>query len=66
MTGEMLARELIRIRPDIPVILCTGYSEIPSEGKPGALGVRKVLRKPVVTREMARTIRRVLEKSEAK
>jgi len=35
MTGEMLVKELMHIWPDIPVILCTGYSEIPSEEKPG-------------------------------
>ena len=63
MTGEMLVKELMHIRPDIPVILCTGYSEIPSEEKPGALGIREVLRKPVVNRELAQAIRRVLDKS---
>ena len=63
MTGETLAKELTQIRPDIPVILCTGYSEIPSERKLGASAVRDVVRKPIIVREMANSIRRVLEKS---
>jgi two-component system cell cycle sensor histidine kinase/response regulator CckA len=62
MTGETLAKELTQIRPDIPVILCTGYSEMPSESKLGASAIRDVVRKPIVVREMANTIRRVLEK----
>ena len=65
MTGEMLAKEITGIKPDTPVILCTGYSEILSEGKLGASGIREVLRKPIITREMAKTIRRVLDKSNA-
>jgi len=66
MTGETLAKELTQIRPDIPVILCTGYSEIPSESKLGASAIRDVVRKPIIVREMANTIRRVLDKSEGK
>jgi PAS domain S-box-containing protein len=66
MAGETLAKELTQIRPDTPVILCTGYSEIRSEQKLTALGIREVLRKPIIVREMANTIRRVLDKSEGK
>ena len=66
MTGETLAKELTQIRPDIPVILCTGYSEIPSESKLGASAIRDVVRKPIIVREMANSIRRVLDKSEGK
>jgi two-component system cell cycle sensor histidine kinase/response regulator CckA len=63
MTGKMLAKEITGIKPDIPVILCSGYSEILSGEKSGALGIRDVLRKPVINRELAQTIRRVLDKS---
>jgi two-component system cell cycle sensor histidine kinase/response regulator CckA len=63
MSGETLAKELTQIRPDTPVILCTGYSETRSEQKLTALGIREVLRKPIIVREMANTIRRVLDKS---
>ncbi|MDP3028951.1 MAG: PAS domain S-box protein, partial [Deltaproteobacteria bacterium] len=61
MTGETLARELLRIRPDIPIILCTGYSELITEEKAKAMGIRELLMKPVVRAEMARIIRHVLD-----
>ncbi len=62
MTGEMLAKELMRIRPDIPIILCTGYSEVITEEKAKAMGIREFVMKPIVTRDMAKTIRNVLDK----
>jgi PAS domain S-box-containing protein len=61
MTGETLAKELLRIRPDIPIILCTGYSELITEEKAKAMGIRELLMKPVVRAEMARIIRHVLD-----
>ena len=63
MAGDRLARELMRIRPDIPIILCTGFSERISEEKAAAMGIRGFLMKPVVMREMAETIRNVLDKT---
>ncbi|MFO7884526.1 MAG: response regulator, partial [Desulfobacteraceae bacterium] len=45
MTGEKLAREMIAIRPDIPVILCTGFSERIDEQKAEAAGVKAFLMK---------------------
>ncbi|MDP3029139.1 MAG: GAF domain-containing protein, partial [Deltaproteobacteria bacterium] len=48
MTGKMLAKELLRIRPDIPIILCTGYSELITEEKAKAMGIRELVMKPVV------------------
>jgi CheY-like chemotaxis protein len=57
MTGADMAREMMRIRPDIPVILCTGYSEIISEAKARAIGIRKFIMKPLITAEMARIIK---------
>ena len=62
VTGEMLAEELMRIRPDIPIILCTGYSEIMTEEKAKAMGIREFVMKPIVTRNIAETIRSVLDK----
>ena len=61
MTGEMLARELIRIRPDIPIVLCTGYSEMISEEKATALGIKKLIMKPILMREISQTIRQILD-----
>lgn len=62
MTGDELAKELIRIRPDIPIIMCTGFSEKATEERTKDMGIRAVIMKPLVMRELAETIRRVLEK----
>jgi signal transduction histidine kinase/CheY-like chemotaxis protein len=61
MTGMQLARQLRRIRPDIPIILCTGYSETVSEEKVIATGINKLLMKPVIMRRLAEAAREALE-----
>jgi PAS domain S-box-containing protein len=60
MTGEVLARELRRIRPDIPVILCTGFSHVMDAEKARAMGIDAFLMKPLVARDLSLAIRRVL------
>ncbi len=60
MTGEELAREMLRLRPELPIILCTGYSESISPEKVRAMGIREFILKPIATRPMAEAIRRVL------
>ena len=65
MTGVDLTKEILRIRPDIPIIICTGFSAQISEKKAGDLGVRRVLMKPLVAREVAEAIREVLDETEA-
>jgi PAS domain S-box-containing protein len=62
MTGVKLAEELLRIRPDLPVILCTGFSETVDANAAKASGICQFLMKPFSVREMAETIRRALEK----
>ena len=64
ITGEMLAKKLMRIRSDIPIILYTGYSEVITEEKAKAMGIREFVMKPIVTRDMAETIRNVLDKKQ--
>jgi len=61
MTGEVLANELIRIRPDIPVILCTGFSARMDEKKAKDMGIRALISKPILKREIAEAIRKVLD-----
>ena len=62
MTGEHLSRELMNIRSDIPIILCTGYSQIISEKDARAMGIAGYIMKPMVMRELARVIRDVLDR----
>ena len=64
MTGEDLAIEAMRIRPDIPVILFTGYSDIMSREKFVALGIKDCLMKPLTRKDLAESIRRVLDENQ--
>ena len=66
MTGMELAKELILIRPDIPIILCTGYSEMITEDNAKSLGVKEYVMKPVRVTEVAVKIRKVLDRNRRK
>ncbi len=61
MTGVQLSEELLKICPDIPIIICTGHSDLITQGKLDKLGIREYVMKPFDKREMAETIRRVLD-----
>ncbi len=56
MTGEMLAKQVIRLRPSFPVILCSGFSYTMNEKKAEAMGLKAYLTKPVLMDEMARAL----------
>ncbi|MFH1992877.1 MAG: PAS domain S-box protein [Pseudomonadota bacterium] len=62
MTGDELAKKLIAIRPDIPVILCTGFSTKITEKKAVDMGIRAFVLKPVIKKNIAETIRTVLNR----
>ena len=61
ITGDTLSKEFLRIRRDIPIIICTGYSELLTEEKAKAIGIREFVLKPIVWREMSQLIRRALK-----
>ncbi|MCF8107927.1 MAG: PAS domain S-box protein [Desulfohalobiaceae bacterium] len=60
MTGDRLAREILRIRNDIPILLCTGFSERISRESAKAAGLAGYLEKPVEMHTLAATVREVL------
>jgi PAS domain S-box-containing protein len=60
MTGMQLAEEFRHIRPDIPIILCTGFSEKVSAENIRAAGINDLLLKPIVMRNLAETVKKVL------
>jgi signal transduction histidine kinase/ActR/RegA family two-component response regulator len=62
MPGNKLSVELTKIRPDIPVLLCTGFSETMSEEKAAHLGIKGFLLKPIIMRDLAQKLREVLDK----
>ena len=63
MTGDKLAKEILRIRPNIPIIISTGFSEKISEKKAKALGIKAFVMKPVIMDKLAVIIRKVIDES---
>jgi PAS domain S-box-containing protein len=61
MTGEQLAKELIDLKPEVMIILCTGYSPNIDVAKSKALGIKEFIMKPIDKKELAIKIRRVLD-----
>lgn len=62
MTGDKLVQKLMEIRPDIPIIISTGFSVKVDGEKAKAFGIRGYVMKPVVMSEIAKKIREVLDK----
>ncbi|MBM9520966.1 transporter substrate-binding domain-containing protein [Desulforhopalus vacuolatus] len=61
LTGEQLARELLNIKPDIPIIICTGYSSKIDVEKANSIGISAFLMKPVDNVELSKTVRQTLD-----
>lgn len=61
LTGRELAREIVSIRPDIPVIMCSGFTEFVNPDEAREAGIREFLMKPYVIGRLAKTIRKVLK-----
>jgi len=64
MTGDQLAKKIFSIRSDIPIIICTGFSEKINKKHAEKLGVKGFLMKPVLKSEIAQTVRKVLDESQ--
>ncbi len=62
LTGLELAKRILSVRPGVPVILCTGFSETVDANAAQAAGIRRLQMKPFSLREMAETVRSALEK----
>jgi DNA-binding NarL/FixJ family response regulator len=63
MTGYQLSRQLIEIRSDIPVVLCSGFHERVSEETTKEIGIREIVMKPILQHVLSQTIRKVLDES---
>ncbi|MBN2082715.1 response regulator [bacterium] len=61
LTGGQLAEKLLAIRPELPIIVCTGFSEVLHEADAEAIGIRAYMNKPITRRELAEVIRRTLD-----
>jgi CheY-like chemotaxis protein len=60
MTGDTLAKELMRIKPGLPVIICTGYSQVIDQQRARARGIKAFVMKPMLVNEIDAAIRRIL------
>ncbi|MCJ7602368.1 MAG: response regulator, partial [Desulfobulbaceae bacterium] len=63
MTGAELAIKILQIRPDMPIVLCTGFSEQISEEKAKSLGIKAYITKPVLRNDFAMVIRKTLDEA---
>jgi CheY-like chemotaxis protein len=61
MTGDALAREMLLIRPSLPIIICTGFSERINEDLAKEIGIKGFLMKPIIISALAHEVRRVLD-----
>lgn len=61
LTGYQLAQKVLAIRSNLPIILCTGFSELINKEQAQALGIRAYLMKPILVQELGLTVRKVLD-----
>ncbi len=61
MAGDRLTREILKIRADVPIIICTGYSSVMDRAKAEAIGVAGYLMKPLAIKDLAVAVRQVLD-----
>jgi len=61
MTGDQLAKEILSIKPDMPIIICTGFSENMNKEQAEIIGIKGFLMKPVIKSDMAQMVRKVLD-----
>jgi CheY-like chemotaxis protein len=66
MTGDLFAASLMAIRPDIPVIVCTGHSKKISEKEAMQTGIKAFVVKPIVKADLAKMVRQVLDQAPTK
>ncbi|MDY6954083.1 MAG: response regulator, partial [Thermodesulfobacteriota bacterium] len=66
MSGDRLAQEIMTVRQDTPVILCTGYSDQISRELAEEMGIKAFVMKPMVMQDLAETARRILDDQMAK
>ena len=64
MTGKELVKELMNIRSDIPIILCTGFAENIDAEEARIIGIKEFLMQPISKKEIASVVRNVLDKKE--
>ncbi len=65
ISGDKLSAEMLKIRPDIPILLCTGFVEQTTQEKAASMGIKNFLMKPITIKELSKSIRKTLDKKNA-
>ena len=60
MTGLELSRKLLRIRPDLPIVLCTGFSDVVNEAGAKAAGIAAFMLKPLGAKQLVEVVQRLI------
>jgi len=63
MNGMNLSKKLLEIRADLPILLCTGFSDAANEEKARAVGIREFAFKPLALSDFAKTLRKMLDEA---
>ncbi len=63
LTGELLSRKILTIKPEIPIIMCTGFSNKTDQDAAEQMGIKAFLMKPIIKSELAAAIREVLDQA---
>ncbi len=61
MTGVDLSKEIMKIKPDLPIILCTGYSSMITKEEAKEIGIKKFAKKPIDVKDLAEMVRQALD-----
>jgi len=61
LTGTDLAQRLLQVRPELPIVLCTGFSSLVSEESAKAIGIREFALKPLTKSSIGQLVRKVLD-----
>jgi CheY-like chemotaxis protein len=61
MSGDQLAKKILQIRPDIPILVCSGFSENMNDETAKAKGLSGFLAKPIVRSELCKMVRKALD-----
>ena len=61
MPGDQLARQLLSIKPDTPILLCTGFSNTLTPQTFQEIGIKGLLNKPIIMKDLAKKIREILD-----
>lgn len=64
MTGELLSKKVLELKPGFPIIMCTGFNENMDNAKAEKIGIREVLLKPIERKTLAITIRNLLQRDQ--